>query len=361
MSEVLYRRLQILLDTLPNGFPATEDGIEIKILKKIFTPEDAELALHLKIKWETPEQIAERTGLDSGFLSVKLKEMQNNGQIAGASLGGISVYRLIPYIIGIYEYQLNRMDKEFAELAHDYMAKAMITQIADMNPSYMRVVPIKQNVDNTSVIEPHESLERYIQEAKSWAVGDCICKKEKILLGEGCGHTLETCLAIAPIENYFNDEYFWGRPITKEEALDVLKRADEEGLVHMTNNYRKGVFAICNCCPCSCGMFRGLLEFNKKNVIAKSPYYAVVDEAACSACGLCEERCPVSAITVDSAAVIDEKCIGCGLCISSCPSEAIKMARREGVDLPDMPRSNNDWMEQREAARKGSGEYKKLM
>ncbi len=358
MSDLVYNQLRKLLDTLPSGFPETEDKTEIKLLKKIFTEEEASIMLHIKLKWEAAAAIAERSGDDPKELEDKLWDMHNRGEIAAVNLGGVKLFKLVPYIIGIFEFQLNRMDDEFVKLSEHYMKEAYGPVIGEHDPSFMRVLPIEQDVPDQSVIEPYESLKWHIENAKAWAVGDCICKKEKAMLGKGCDNPMEVCLSIAPIENFY-DNYFWGRPISKEEAFKIMDTAEEAGLVHMTQNTRKGQYIICNCCECCCGMLRVFNELNKVNAVSASRYFARVDENLCSACGICLDRCQVKAIDLEDSAEINERCIGCGLCVSTCPVEAITMIEREVV--PEVPSSEKEWMDKREKSRKGDDKYKDLL
>ena len=358
MNDTVYVRLRELLDTLPNGYPATESGIEIKILKKIFTPEEAEIFMQLRLKWETPEAIAARSGMDAAYLARKLPEMLNNGQLAGVTIGTVQLFKLIPFIIGIYEYQLNRMDDEFVRLTSEYMDTVYAKEMGSFDPPFMRVIPVESDIPSGAVIEPYESLKHQIESAKAWAVGDCICKKEKKMLGHGCDKPMEVCISFAPLENFFQD-YFWGRPITKNEAFSILEMSEKAGLVHMTNNLKNGQYMVCNCCECCCGMLRGLNKFGLEGAVSPSRYVAVVDESLCSGCGICAERCQVRAVDMEDLAAINGRCIGCGLCVSTCPGGAISLTMRESA--PVVPENEKQWLKDRDNARGGSGEYKKLI
>ena len=358
MSDQVYNNLRELLDTMPSGFPETEEKIEIDILKKIFTEEEAALMPHLRLKWENADTIAARSGDDAKELEKKLWDMHTRGEIAAVNLGAVKLFKLMPYIIGIYEFQLNRLDDEFVHLAERYMEIAYAPVIGEHNPSFMRVLPIENDVPAGTVVEPYESLKWHIDNAKAWAVGNCICKTEKAMLGQGCDNPREVCLSLAPMENFY-DDYFWGRPITKEEAFKILDMAEEAGLVHMTQNTKKGQFIICNCCECCCGMLRAFNELNRLNAVTPSRFYAVVDEDLCTACGVCVDRCQAKAIDLEDYARVNDRCIGCGLCVSTCPTEALSMVERETA--PEIPRNEKEWMEKRENARGGDGKYKDLM
>lgn len=360
MSKSVYHDLRDLFNTLPNGFPSTEDEIEIKLLKKIYTEEEAGIVLKLKLSWETPEQIAKRTGLKTDYLKAKLDDMLDKGQLGGIRVGPFRMFRLMPFIIGIYEYQIKRMDDEFVRLSSEYIKKACLSTMSQTTPSVMRVIPVEEDIPSSSVIAPYQRLTHYIENAKAWAVGDCICKKEKRMLGEGCDKPMEVCLSIAPVENFF-DEYFWGRPITKQEAFDILKMSEEAGLVHSTNNFKDGPFIICNCCACCCGVIGALNAFGNPGAMAGSEYVAKIETDACVSCGVCVERCHVNAIDeADDVYSVNTRCIGCGLCVSTCPGEAIKLFKREEEMMPEIPQNETDWMDKKETARGGDGSYKNL-
>ncbi len=359
MQESVFIQLRDILDKMPNGFPPTEDGLEIKILQKIFSEEEAGIAVQMKMMYEAPEAMALRTGMDESYLGVKLKEMADKGQIFGVTVGGATIYKLIPFVFGIYEWQLYRMDREFAELAERYFGREFGRELHGHGPSIGKVVPIEMEIPAGTVVEPYESISAIIENAKSWAVDECICKKEKDLLGRGCDAPREVCIGVAPLENFF-DTFFWGKPITKEEAFGILKLSEEAGLVHMTTNQRQGQIFICNCCGCCCGMLRGINEMGKLHAIAHSNYRALVDADLCTACGVCLDRCQVRAIDMTEAAAVNDRCIGCGLCVTTCPTDAILLVRKEDHELEYVPEDEKDWMRKRAESR-GRDDYRELM
>jgi ferredoxin len=359
MAEQAYYDLRDILHAMPNGFPSTEDELEIRLLEKIYEPDEAELATKLKMKYETVDLIAERTELDKAFLAEKLHSMSEKGQIMGVKIGDIKIYKLMPFVFGVYEYQVKRIDREMADLFEKYVTKAWGEHFFTHGPALLRVIPVEKNLPNPSVVEPYQNLSNYIETAKSWAVEQCICKKEMKIEGRPCNHSEEVCLGLAPIPNFF-DDFYWGRPISKEEAMEILKKCEEEGLVHMTANTREGNIYICNCCGCSCGILRGMNEFGYERTVAESNYRAVIHESDCTGCGICKDRCQVRAIEIDGVAKVNKRCIGCGLCVSSCPADAIKMARRNDDEINQVPLDEKRWFKQR-AANRGCDDYKKLL
>ncbi len=360
MNDSVYHELREVLDTIPNGFPATESGVEIRILKKIFSPEEARITMQLKLHYETVDVIAERVGMEKEALKAKLLDMRDKGQIFGAVIGGTALFKMMPFVFGIYEMQLNRLDNEFIDMTERYWNEAFGKDFYLVGPSILKVLPIEKEIPAGTEIAPYESLSKIIDGAKAWAVGDCICKKERAMKGHRCDRPMEVCMAFAPIENYFNG-YFWGRPITKEEAFKILNQAEEAGLVHMVTNVREGQYYVCNCCSCCCGMLKGINEFGIKGAVDQSRFVAVVDEGECTSCGACVDRCQVRAIDLGDAAMVNDRCIGCGLCVSSCPSGAIKMRVRDEGDVLYVPKNEREWYKLRAEARGAGDGYKKIL
>lgn len=348
MTDDVYKKLAKVLDTLPNGFPASETGVEQKILQMIFAPDDADLFCDLRLSFETPDQIAQRTGRPLEGLDDHLKQMWEKGQVFGVDFGAVRVYKMAPWVFGIFEFQLQHLTKELAELCKEY-EKTFGPQFFNSKVPLMNVVPVEKEISSNEVTMPFEQVSSIIENGKSFAVNDCICKKEHDLLGEPCDRPMEVCLAIAPVPDFFEEHPIKAKPITKQEAYDILKMSEEKGLVHMTSNIEKGHYYICNCCSCCCGVLRGVNEYGGANAV-NSNYYAVIDEEECVSCGVCaDERCQVFAIEEkdDAYAVITDKCIGCGLCISTCPSDAISLIRKNEEDIVLPPVDENDWYKRR--------------
>lgn len=358
MEDQVYYRLREVLDTIPNGFPATESGVEIKLLKKIFTEEEAELAMKLKLQFETLDDIAKRTGLDRGYLDTTLRAMNQKGQVFRINFGGTSVFKLLPFVFGIYEFQLPRIDREFTELFEQYSKEAFQKEFFSRTPALMKVVPIGVDVSPDSTVEPYESVVKLIEGAKSWMVNECVCKKERALMGHRCDRPMEVCLAFAPVEHVF-DNVKTGRAITKEEAYRILKESEEAGLVHQVSNTATGHIYICNCCECCCLPLRSFKEIGT-NATARSNYRAAVDASICTACGVCIDRCQVDAIEVGECAVIGD-CIGCGLCATSCPAGAIRMVRRDQAEQLPVPKTELEWFQERAKSRGKGDEYKRML
>ena len=347
MTHEAYHKLAQVLDTLPNGFPSTASGIEIKLLEKIFEPEDVELFCDLKLRFETADQIAHRTGRPPAGLEDRLTAMWRRGQIFGVDLGSVKIFKMVPWAFGIYEFQLPHMDRELAEMCEEYMP-VYGRHFFKKKPQLMQVVPVEKEIQAKQEALPYERVSRIIETGKSFQVNECICKKEQGLLDHQCSKPLEVCLAIAPIEGVFENSNV-GRVISKEEAYEVLGKSEEAGLVHLTWNVESGHYFICNCCGCCCGVLRSINELGISDAV-NSHYYARIAPDKCIACGVCkDERCQVNAIEErqDVYEVIRERCIGCGLCISTCPAEAIQLVRKNPSQIAPPPKDEMDWYQER--------------
>ena len=348
-----YKKLATVLDTLPNGFPATENGVEIKILKKIFTPVEADLFCDLRLTFESPEQVSERTGRPITGLAEQLETMWHKGQLFGIDFGEVKVFKMMPWVVGIYEFQVKSMDKELAKLCEEYYPTAG-KEFFKHKPHIMQVIPIEKEIENTQATLPYEQVSTIIENGNSFAVNECICKKEKDLTEKPCDKPLEVCMGIAPVPGIFEGDHPWGgRAISKDEAYAVLKKSEEAGLVHLTSNVQGGHTYICNCCGCCCGVLRSINELGFSEGV-NSHFYAVIDEDSCSGCGICsDERYQINAIeeNQDIYSIIKDKCIGCGLCISTCPEEAIALELKEEKDCVVPPVDENEWFENRAETR----------
>lgn len=348
-----YRRLARKLDSLPHGYPRTESGVELRILRKIFAEEDAALALRLRPIPERPEAIARRARRPVEDVRRHLESMADRGQIGASRRNGVTRFSLLPFVIGIYEFQLERLDKELADLFEEY-APFLMKTLGGSRPAVARVVPVNARIDAKPQILPHDDLRALLSRARSFRVAPCICRKERALEGHPCSHTLETCLAFSPQEEAFERFPPGGRVISREEAFKVLEAAEDEGLVHCTYNVQREPMFVCNCCSCCCGFVRGIRDFEAPFFLARSDFVARVDAESCSACGACSEgRCPMGAISSDgtSCRVDERRCIGCGVCTTACPTDAVRLVERppEQRNLP--PETIIDWAVERTSSR----------
>ena len=344
MSGDIYRKLAERLNAIPNGYPATGSGVELKILARIFTPEQAALACAMRLTPEPAAAIAGRLGKDPEETERMLRQMARQGQIRARRTGQGLVFALMPFVVGIYENQLPRMDEELAGLCEQYFQEIGGSIMGDA-PSVHRVIPVEQSIGLNLEIFPYERAVEMIEGAKSWGVRRCVCREQQRLLGKGCDHAEESCLTFAPVEHAFDDSEA-DRPITREEALRILGEAAEAGLIHSTANHRGLLTYICNCCICCCGIMRGVAEWGNPGAVARSDFRAVADAGLCTDCESCLDRCRFGALSmVEEICRIDhDRCLGCGQCVSVCPTGALSLERRPQGDLPGVPADEKEWM-----------------
>jgi electron transport complex protein RnfB len=347
MNDDVFRRLARRLDAIPNGFPATESGVELRLLAHIFTAEQATLAAVMQLEPETAATIGARAGVEKRQAHRTLKSMARLGLVHVTRAKGRLLFGLVPFVVGFYEAQLPRMDAELAQLFEAYLQESRGATIYGPTPLH-RVIPVGEAIPAGAEVFTHDHATRLISEAKAWSVRDCICRVQKRLIGEGCDHPVENCLVFAPVAGVF-DHAPVGRAITREEALDILDQAAAAGLVHTTGNYRDGHTYICNCCTCSCGILRGMAEFGVLSAVARAPFEAQVAEDLCAACGDCVARCQFQALSLgDGGAVVDRlRCVGCGQCVSVCATGALQMRRRPAHEVAPLPADEAAWLAQR--------------
>lgn len=347
-----YEQLAKVLDRIPNGFVAVEDNTHLEVLQWIFEPEEAELASKLKLRGETLKRISKRLKIPQKELSRKLETMERKGQIYVMNSKKGKKYGLLPFAIGIYEEQLHRMDKEFAQLMEEYMQKTQGEVLFSTPPPIHRVIPVNEVIKTELEIHPYNKAEEMIRNAKSWGVRECICRKQQGLLGEPCQYPTSVCLMFSAEKNAYEDSNKT-KPISLNKALEILKEAEEAGLVHSSMNIANGQSYLCNCCTCCCGVLRAFMEFKQPNALVKADYVLSVDTELCVGCGKCVDRCQFHALAiVDEKCSVNNKCVGCGACAIVCPTEALSLVPRENGQKNKPPRNIVFWMLRRAIKRR---------
>ncbi|HUW49301.1 MAG TPA: 4Fe-4S binding protein [Patescibacteria group bacterium] len=343
MTDNVYERLAEALDRLPNGFPRTPSNVELRVLKKIFSSEEAKIAGQLTGSTESIVDIAQKLGFSVEEAQAKLIKMAKRGLVWYEEEKGKPSFRLAPFVVGIYEAQLETMDHELAHLVEEYLANGGAVGIMKPQPALHRVIPAQKAV-KSELILPYDDVKAILLNSKSFGLRDCVCRVQQKHVGHKCEFPLRTCLFFSEYE----------RPphrytISKEEALAFLDKAEEIGLVHTVSNVMKGVGYVCNCCGCCCGILRGINDWGIENSVAHANYTATIDPTQCLNCGTCTTRCQVHAITQqnDVAVVNKQKCIGCGLCVTSCPNNAAQLKRKPQSEIINPPENFAKWEHER--------------
>ena len=345
MATDPYEQLAARLDEIPNSFTATEEGTHLKVLKWIFTSEEAELASKMKLRGETIEELATRLEIPLDGLEDLLEKMDGKGQIRAWNSSTGRRYALLPMVVGVYDEQVYRMDKEFAQIIEDFLDTSRYDGLWGNEPALFKVIPINRAIRTDLEIYPYEIAEQLIERSKSWGVRECICKKQQGLLGNPCKYGVSKCIQIHPRKENVFEETDRTESISKEEALEILREAEEAGLVHCSMNTQKDHFYICNCCTDCCQILRGLTKWEQPHAFVRSNYQTAVDVNLCTGCESCLDRCQFEALSISEEVCVvnTDRCIGCGVCSISCPEHALQLVLRDPENRNSPPESLMEW------------------
>ncbi|MBD3256113.1 MAG: hypothetical protein GF383_13535 [Candidatus Lokiarchaeota archaeon] len=364
MSEAKYKKAaRIIIKAGMVPFPITDTLIDI--MKLLYTDEEIDFIIKTfkKSPSLTLEEIKEITKLPEDKIKKNLKSLADKGAMFDQpSSSGVMVYRLLPLImVGIFEYQYMKPleyteeEKKVAKLfvnLFEEVGDFIQEQYDTFLPFYRKMPPIDRtmpiltdaegkeitvDVDKEVAVPEEEvlgtqSIERLIEKFDDIAVGHCFCRHHQDLLGNPCETTdiRENCFTFGKSARFVVDHGF-ARKVSKEEALDIMKKSEEAGLVHKAyhphGNEARDETSLCNCCKCCCATF-DLWRSGVMAMINSTNFLAKTNQELCVGCGLCVEKCPVDAIELneDNKAERNENwCIGCGICAHFCPESAITL------------------------------------
>lgn len=344
--EAVYRRLQKHIDHMPVAFPATDSGVELRLLHHLFTPAEAEMALHLSAVLEPVEKIharARKDGIGLEQLKEGLASLAEKGAIRKKMLKGRPAYAKAMLAIGMYELQAGRITKSYHADMRQYMDEGFDKAILTRGTSQMRTIPIREEVLPDRIIGTYDGARDLILKSDGpFAVIPCVCRDGMDLEGEPCRQTeiRETCLVMGG----FAEEVVRtgvGKGLNREEMLGMLERANEVGMVLQPQNTQDPNF-ICCCCGCCCAVLSTAKKLPRPAEYFNANYYAEVDADLCSECRNCHDRCEMEAISHDggTSQVDLQRCIGCGLCVQTCPSGAIQLHRKPDAKPPPKTQDN---------------------
>ena len=187
MISESYDKLARHLDSLPGGFPPSETGVELRLLKRLFTPEEAELAVCLTLDQEEAPTIAARAGIAPAEAEKRLRCMARKGLIFSVENEGHPTrYQAAPWIVGIYEFQVNRLDEDFANDFDEHTAiRIKDPRLKKVIPQ-VRTIPVGRSIEHGLEILPYEKVEDLVKSQQSFAVAPCICRRKADILGKGC-------------------------------------------------------------------------------------------------------------------------------------------------------------------------------
>jgi len=337
-DDIAYRKLQRYLDSLPIDYPETESGVEIRILKSLFTPQEAEIALKLKLIPQEAKALFrpfKKKGWTLEQFSNQLLNLAKKGSINWIqSKEGINYYGIVYLAAGFYDFQIGKLTKESAKDFDQYCDEGFISGMLENGILQMRTVPIEKSIPMEYNISNFDEIKSIVENLnRTIYLSPCICRQSKDVQGKGCEHPQETCITIGRNPRILLEQ---GRIISKEEALDVLRMSQENGLVICPTNTQKP-FMICSCCGCSCLFLENLKKYENPARFVNSNYFISINEDKCTGCGDCISVCPMNANKVNENVISKVDlgyCIGCGVCIPKCPENARTLVKKEKEVIP---------------------------
>ena len=342
MDENTYRKLAEHLNRLPDGFPPSDAGEDLRLLERLFALEEAALAVHLTLDREPAEMIAARAGLPPAQVALRLDEMAQKGLIFSAQASdGSSLYQAAPLVIGIYEYQIKDMTPALLADYRAYRSGAQASPPVETIPQ-IRTIPVRESIDAQLQALPYEQVNELVNANDRFAVAGCICRHTAKMRGKGCQAPEESCLMFGDWADFYV-RTGRGRAIDRSEVLAILARADAANLVLQPSN-SQAIELICCCCGCCCGALRRVKEHPRPADFVASAFIATLDTDACQACWTCLDRCQMGALVAgDGHAVLkSERCIGCGLCVTTCPNKALTLERKPETFRTQVPPTLTD-------------------
>lgn len=302
----------------------TANDPRFMLLEKVVTEDMAEVALKLKYRvHQSAEEITEQISWDIDKVNKLLWELSVVGVACVNKKEGEFKFWYETWVPGIFEMVVNNEEnvRRFPQIAKAFDDYGLLRNPVGfgnipMGNGLMRVIPIASSIDGTSSVVPAEKVDKYLEDARIISVSDCSCRTSREEMGQGCGHLKEDmCIQLDDAaEMYIRTGK--GREITIEEAKDIMRRAEANGLMHqIPNTEGEGhTHAICNCCGCSCYALRAATMYSNPDMV-RSNFTAVVDE---------------------------DKCVGCGECVTYCPTNALRFGQRLTGTIEDQKIVHND-------------------
>ncbi len=342
MSNSIYRTLQKHLDKYPIGFPATDSGVELELLRYFFDEEEAGVVLCLGLTHARPWRIRSRfrrthgREIDRRRLNEILERLWAKGSIR-RSTGTPYGYSIAFLAIGMFEFHVDDLTPELMRLMHAYFEEGFKDEFFRGMLPQLRTSPHLKAIVPEHRIDTYDNMRRYVETTdQKIGVANCVCKQGEAMLGRPCTQVedIEVCIFFGESDYVARGR---GRYITREQCLELLDLAEKKGLVLQPGNSLQA-FCICLCCGCCCGVLTEAKKFPKPAEMFATNYFATMDATTCNGCGVCLKRCQMDAISrsEDGRAVVldSDRCIGCGLCVTTCRPGAARLVKKDQITVP---------------------------
>jgi len=305
-----------------------------EIWKTVCTLKEAELLNALPA---TAEELAQRFGKTLEEVGGMLQVLFRKGVVFEAVREGKTTYRLPRHIVQLHDATTLWVDAppSLLDLWRRYTLEeypqipALLTALKV--PPFFRVIPINEKIETRSQVLVYEDAAKIVEAASVLAVTNCPCR----MIMNKCEKPREVCLQLNKGAEYAIKRGT-GRKVDAEEAKAILRKCEEAGLVHLTENKTGVGTVICNCCSCCCIGLPYAKKAETRSMLVPSRYLAAVEADACTGCGICPDECPMDAISLNGGNVAEvngEACIGCGVCTNVCPTGAIHLKVVRGEDF----------------------------
>jgi len=323
-----YQQLAKVLETPP---------VFIDILSLIIEEEDIELLLVLSKSERSVIELSKLLNLPEDLVEKKINDLFLNGFLDKTIQDRI-LYSTRSFAEIITSYLTEGKDEilgHYARLFANFRINERVQRVQNSLTPVAKVYPLPESTTRISinktipkpisVILSENTVIQILEQARSFSVRNCMCR----MIYKNCDNPLRTCITLNEISDRLVERGVAER-ISLEEAKEVLKQANKHGLIHLalySNWLKQEVYDICSCCTCCCSPLRILLDYKVKHHIENSGLVAKVDLDKCTGCGVCIERCPFDARTLESenAYTNEDLCFGCGLCVTTCPIGAIQL------------------------------------
>jgi len=339
------------LNKYPIGLP--DDDKLRQILAILFSEEEAYVASRFPLEEATIKELVRATGWEKDRLETQLDIMADKGLVMDVTYGGKTFYLLMPGLIGFFEFTFmkQRQDLPVAELAqlmHEYLLgdpeQKMGREFFASKTPLTRSLVYEEHIPVSSSVATYESAREIIKNASYGAIGMCYCRHKKEHLNKTCDKnapTKEICISLGTAAKFMVRRGF-AEKRSKDELLDILAKARDLHLTHITDNIRHKPSFICNCCSCCCELLGGVNRGFPMGV-GKTNFTLQIDQESCIGCGLCKKSCNVVALELTDApegekkkmTVNSDNCLGCGACISSCPTSSLSLVPMQRPDPPE--------------------------
>jgi len=343
MAEQVYKDMLDVMKSRRGAYAGMDIPEFFALVEVLFTPQEAEINNVLKPKPVAVGDIAEAMGRNQDEIIGILDAMADKGLCKTFVQNGVRLYQGVPFIPGIFEYQFmdgqsTERHKQIAGLIHAYeQAYEAAKGKTEMTFPVSRVIPVDKTISAGNTVHTYDQVATYIDKYEPIAVGTCYCRHAAQLRDEEVhGMPSDVCMWFGNMAEYAI-ERLGVRRMSKQEAMDVLNRSEEAGLIHMSRNTTDDIEFICNCDRWHCGSVKGVLKQAKPALFFNSGFKPVFDPDQCTACETCIDRCPPEALAMGDTDVPEvdlDRCFGCAVCATGCEFEAIAMEAKADFPVP---------------------------